>query len=414
MSVKNFIGYCLRMLTFLICEPVFRLAGRRDGRYDQQAVTRLLVVRLDEIGDMVLTTPFLRELRRLFPNARITLVVKPAVVNLVALCPYVDEVLAFDPGIRRRFGHLRRHVRACFFARRHLWGQRFDLAVIPRWDADYYYAVPLAYLSGARWRIGCSERVSPEKERHDRGADWLLTCAVLERDPCHEVERNLALLRYLGGTAHANHAELWLDDDDQTFAEALLREHGWHPGRLLIAVGPAGGSSVLKQWPLERFIEMIGWLQEQYQAQIVLVGGPGEEELGVRITEGLLPPIINAIGKTTLRQMAAILARAQLYLGNDSGPMHIAAAMGIPVIALFGPSCSHRFGPWTAQATVLQQMLPCHPCAQGEYTFLCPACTRSTPDCLYGITITQVQSAVTAVLARQQTAGMPAAGTEAR
>ncbi len=402
--MKAILGYCLRLLLYLLWEPIFRLTGRRGMPYAREAVRRILVVRLDEIGDQVLTSPFLRELRRLFPQARITLVVKPAVVNLVERCPYVDEVLAFDAGIRQRFGHLKRFARAWRFAGP-LRGRRFDLAALPRWDADYYHALPLAYLTGARWRVGFSERVLAEKRRHDRGADRLLTCAVDERGVRHEVERHRALIRRLGGDVAADRLELWLDAQDHAAADALLRAQGWQPGGLLIGVGPAGGSSELKQWPLERFIAVIAWLREHYGAQVVLVGGPGEEALGRRLAGALPFPVIDTIAKTTLRQMAAILARTRLYLGNDTGPLHIAAAAGVPVVAIFGPSCRHRFGPWSEQAVVLQHLLPCHPCAaHDEHDVRCPACTRRAAECLRDVTVADVQAAIAAQLSAALTA----------
>src|SRR5512141_888224 len=117
----------------------------------------MLVVRLDEIGDVVLMSAFLRELRRNASDASITLVVKPGTRELVERCPYVNEVLPFDWGASGRMATLRLRARAAAMARKELWPRRFDLALHPRWDADYYQASFLTYFSGAATRVGYSE-----------------------------------------------------------------------------------------------------------------------------------------------------------------------------------------------------------------------------------------------------------------
>jgi lipopolysaccharide heptosyltransferase II len=162
----------------------------------QDAVS-ILVVRLDTIGDLVLISPFLRELRRLNPNAWITLVVDPRFLNVVELCPFVSEVLTFEP--RRSFGKLELHIRALRLAGSYLLQRRFDLALLTRWGADYYHSAFVAYFSGALCRVGFSENVTPEKQRYDRGLDILFTRTLDDRTCKHEVERNLHLLRQLGG-----------------------------------------------------------------------------------------------------------------------------------------------------------------------------------------------------------------------
>ena len=172
-------------------------SGVRAQTYDfiVQDAHSILVVRLDAIGDLVLMSPFLRELRRLNPDAWITLVVDPRFVNLVELCP-VNEVLTFElrSGVRWRDGDLELHIRAVRLARRHFWRRRFDLALLPRWDIDLYHSAFIAYFSGALCRVGYSESVTPEKQLCNRGVDSLFTRTLDDRTLKHEAKRNLDFL----------------------------------------------------------------------------------------------------------------------------------------------------------------------------------------------------------------------------
>jgi|GEM_PF-139183 len=403
----------------LLGEPFFALLGLRRAPIEQTlaAAKRILVVRLDEIGDAAMTTPFLRELPRNAPGAWISLVVKPEVFNLVERCPYVDEVLTFDRNTPLRLGRLRRHGRALRLARRHLWRRRFDLAIVPRWDADHYHAAFVAYFSGARARVAYSEHVTAVRRRLNRGYDRLFTRPLKDDTPRHEVERSLEVLRALGGTVADDRLELWVGPEDEAYADDVLRRHRPAPGDLLVGLGPAGGNSPLKQWPVDRFIELGRRLLAASPARLLVVGGPGEEALGEEMARVLGPPAINLVGRTTLRQMAAVLRRCRLYVGNDAGPMHVAAAVGTPVVAVFGSSCRHRYIPWGEGHTVVGLDLPCGPCFRPDHPDRCGTCIFDRPHCLLDLSVDRVQQAVEAALeqpARSAAGAVPRRGEALR
>ena len=161
----------------LFGEPLFWLLGQRCMKRKMvlSRLSRVLVVRLDGIGDVVLTTPFLRELRRTLPKAWITLVVEPQVHNLVACCPYVNEVLTYNRNTAGRYPQHLRHWQALKLAWKHLWWRRFDVALLPRWDIDFYHGSFVLYFSAARWRIGFSEQVTEQKRYLNRGFDRLFS-----------------------------------------------------------------------------------------------------------------------------------------------------------------------------------------------------------------------------------------------
>ncbi len=396
----------------LLGEPFFRLLGRRCA-VDSIAlggVDSVLVVRLDELGDVVMTTPLLRELRRNLPHAWISLIVKPAIYNLMELCPYVDEVLTYDCNAHGRLWEIQRHWRAGRLARASLWRRRFDLATLPRWDADNSHAAFVAYFSGARHRVGYSEKVITHKRRLNRGFDRLLTVPLLSTSLKHEVERGLDLIRALGGAVTDDRTELWLDRQDRAFAQLVLDDCSVQSDDLIVGVGASGGNSPLKRWPPDRFVQVGRWLSEQYGARILLVGGLLDVDLAREIERGIGSAAISLAGKTTLRQMAALLKRSHLYLGNDTGPTHVAAAMGTPVVAVFGSSCPHRFRPWADDAIVLSAALACGPCADDRHLDRCVTCALEQPRCLLDTTVEQVKTALSNRIASLASTAPAAAG----
>ena len=159
-----------------------------------------MVVRLDEIGDIVLTTPFLRELRSLFPKSEITLIVKPEIYNLVEHCPYVNKIYTFEGKVNGLLSQYKRRFKIFKFAKKYFADKRFDLAILPRWDTDIYDATHLIYLSGAKIRLGYSENVTDDKSIHNKNYNDLLTDSIENIDlfECeHEVMKNLNIIKYI-------------------------------------------------------------------------------------------------------------------------------------------------------------------------------------------------------------------------
>jgi heptosyltransferase-2 len=390
-------GCCSPLSLRLLAEPFFRLKGLRREAVPARLASfrRILVLRTDEIGDFVMTTPFLRELRRNCPESWITLVVKPGVLNLAEACPHVNEVLTFDPNASSPV-RWRRLWRAWRLARRHLWGRRFDAAILPRWDADVNHATYVAYVSGAPCRVGYSENVSAFRRRENRGYDRLLTCALADAAPKHEVERGLEVLRALGGAVADERPEVWLRPEDEAFAEeALRRLRGAAPGPLVVL--GLGCREARRRWPAARFTETGRWLVEKRGACLLVLPGPGEEAEADAWRRELHAGRAECIRGTSLRQAAAILKRCRLFIGNNSGHKHLAAAAGTPVIEITEfprdgdpehPVAFHpgRFRAWGVPQRVVAPAHTTAPCVG--------ACTAGEPHCILGVSVEQVQEAV--------------------
>jgi heptosyltransferase-3 len=310
-----------------------------------EACEQILIIKLDEIGDFVLATPFLRELRLNATHARITLVVKPAVLNLAATCPHVDHVLAYDGQTRGLSAwQLRRQWRAWRLAR----SLRSDCAVIPRWGEDAYNATCLAAYSRSRAIVAFSERATAAKREMNPGLDRLVSHVVEPSAPAHEVEHNLELIRAFGGTVESTALELWPNAADRAFARATLPD-----GTGYAAFAP-GALDPLRRWPVERFAGLAAAVQQRWGWTPVLLGAAGDP---------VFPGAVNLLGRTTLRQATALLARCRVLVGNDSGLMHLAAAAGTRVLEISGfraggdPNHGNspaRFHPWGVSHRVVQ------------------------------------------------------------
>ncbi len=389
-------------ITTWIGESVFRRSGRRVAAAagpDVAHARRILVVRLDKIGDVVLTTAFLRELARSAPRARITVVVSPGMRVVVDGCSGVDEVLTYDARASRYLGPLR-NAHAAAYAARHLWPRRFDVAIVPRWDVDYYHAAALAYLSGAPMRLGVSERVTPIKARLNRGYDRFYTHLSEDAEARHEVEHGFSLLRRVGATVEAEHLEVQPPPEAVTFAADLFRTHDVAADDLVIAFAPGAGAA-RRQWPADRLATVAAWVAAQPRARVVLLGGSADARLGADLARAVGAGVIDLVGRASLPQTVAVLRRCALFVGNDSGPMHLAAAAGARVVAVSchpeGGSALHenapeRFAPWGVPYTIVRPAHAAAPCVDG--------CEMPHPHCIRGVTVDAVRAAVAEHLAQ--------------
>lgn len=378
-------------------------APGQPAGFELDQVERAVVVRPDEIGDFVLTSAFLREFRRMLPAAHITLVVKPEVLPLAELCPHINEIQVYVPRARWRPARpLVLPLRALRFALGTLRPARPELVVLPRWDGDQCYATFLARWSGAAWRVGYSERASAYKQTINRGFDQLLTHALDARALRHDVERGLDIVSALGGRVASNVLELWLDRADYAVADRALAPRAvQREDRPLIAFG-VGAGHAKRRWPAERFAEVARRLQHDHNAAIVVVGGARDQSAQRVVLATLGPDAVGLAGTLTLRQTAAVLARSALYIGNDSGPMHLAAASGVPAVEIschpldgdpLHENAPERFAPWGVPYAALRPEHAAAPCTD--------ACAAPVAHCILQVSVDPVvEAARTLIRAR--------------
>lgn len=311
---------------------------------------KILVMRYRFIGDTVLTVPFLKNLRDAFPAARIDLMLEPFSGQVIEGCPYVDRIIPFE--FKTIHTYSNRSERGRFSAYLHyrkvIREMRYDAAFVLKRSLSSALLV---------WAAGVPRRIGFGTE----GRGVLLTDPVPYSHSQHEVENFLDCLRVIGAPIRSKALELWPSTDGEKRAGDILLAAGWKAGDLKIIIHTAA-SLPAKQWPLERFAAVMKILRERYHVRFLYTGAAGDaplyEELEKRGPFGGL----NLCGKTSLRENVSLYRAADLFFGVDSGPMHMAAAVGVPVVALFGPTDERKWGPWGANHVVLTKRLECYPC----------------------------------------------------
>ena len=338
----------------------------------------VLIIKLRYIGDVLLSTPVIRAIRTAYPNARVTAAVNRGTESVLALNPDVDEVLI----VERR--SLLRQLRFALDLR----SRRFD-CVLDLTDGDR--SAILSWFSGASVRIGFN------LEHRWRGR--LYTSVVDPRGAhnTHQIERNLAALRPLGVEAAARSPVLNVSQHDEAAARQVIDEI--EPSSLatpLVMLQP-GARYWFKAWPVERFAELADRLSSAYGCRVLIGGDRSELPVAEKIRQLARCAPVVVTGRLTLLQFAAILKHCSLVVGNDSGAMHIAAAMGTPLVALFGPSDPAEWGPRGTHAEIAYKGLDCQPCYRST-------CTRGEGSCMKLISVDEVYAMASRQLDLQRTA----------
>lgn len=323
---------------------------------------RILVVKLADIGDLLTATPALRALRRRYPSANITALVTPHTACLLAGNDAVDRLLRFPKADfdalpiswrpRAAPGRLGRALRLAWDLR----CARFDALVLLHhlttpWGRVKYRA--LAAATGAPIRAGL-----------DNGAGRFLTHRAVDRGygARHEVDYWLDVAATLDAHNPDPHLELDLTAEDLQAADARWAALDLE-GKEVVALHPgSGGFSVARRWSPDRFAA-VGRSLAARGLSIAVVAGPGEEALAEQVRERMQAPAALLGGIPSPRELAATLRRCRLFVGNDSGVMHCAAAVGVPVVAVFGLSNAGAWGPYPPERhRVVRLDLPCSPC----------------------------------------------------
>ncbi|HYB74027.1 MAG TPA: lipopolysaccharide heptosyltransferase II [Candidatus Sulfotelmatobacter sp.] len=341
----------------------------RDLPAHPEAVRRILVRAPTWLGDAVLSLPVLEGLRRTFPRAEVVVSAKPTVADLFALVPGLAAVVP-DAG---------RGPRGLLATARRLRRERCDVAVaLP----NSFASALLARLAGVPHRVGYARD----------GRSPLLTAAVpvpAAAARWHQVDRYRALLGALGWDEGERRPALTVPEAGDA-AERLLAGILAAPGRPLVAVAPGASYGGAKRWAPERFAAAADRLARELGAAIAVVGSRGEAGEAAAVARRVAAPVVNLAGRTTLPELGAVLARCTVLLSNDSGAMHVAAAVGAPVVAVFGPTQPAATGP-LGRAAILRHPVACSPC---RYR----ACPIGHP-CMDGVTPEAVAAAARGLLA---------------
>ena len=345
-------------------------------------VKRVLLLRLERIGDLLMVLDAIRDARAAWPDAEIDLAVGSWNEPLARLIPEVTHLHVADaPWLARESGATWRAL----LARARSWRtRRYDMVV--NFEPDIR-SNAIAWISGARRRVGY----------WTGGGGSFMTDAGAYAPRSHVSEnarRLIAKAAYRQVPARdADDSRLRPPPEAEARATAMLGA----ARRPLIGVHASGGRES-KQWHLDRFASVARQLAGQRGATIVLTGSPGDRELvdDVRKQIGDGVPVVDVAGALDLPSLAALLGRLDVLVTGDTGPMHLAAAMGTPVVALFGPSHVERYGPLARRKRILRVDLPCSPC--GQVRLPPERCRGHVPDCMDAIQVDAVVEAAASLL----------------
>ena len=382
---KSFLNICLYFIMSIV-GGLFWL-GRIGKHYPPLTLhkkypRRILVIRLDLIGDLVLSMTTVRALKQTYPDAAIDLLALPTSANVVTGDPDLNEIITYDPNVWRRPKALihPKNWRNAYNVLRYLHAREYDIAVsvFGRW------AGILATFSGAKRRVGFGYESYPGLMTDNvRGHHWR------SGDHKHEVDYCLELAKTAGAIIGMTDRipRLYVDAQAQLQLEQLLEREGIVPQKLVIACHISSNNGHSKRWPVPYWAILIDKLIREQNAQVILTGAPGDTPLIECVTRQMQEQAFNLAGKTSLPQLVALLKRANLVISGDSGPMHIAAAVGTQLIAIHGPTDPALSGPVSPTAIVLRSEIWCSPCYNAKDS---ADCRFFTTQCMKNILPSQV------------------------
>ena len=278
----------------------------------------ILIVRTDRMGDVILTTPAIAALRRTFPQAKISILVKPATEALVRGNPHLDEIILDDR--EKTHKGLSGSLNLVYEIRR----KNFDLAILFHTKKR---TNSICFLAGIPERVGYS---------NDKFG-FLLTQKIADTRHAgrkHEAEYCLDVLKHLGIEANDLTLYLPLQPGTEEWAEQFFKTHHLSGIQKIIAIHP-GASDPAKIWPMDNFIQLIERLRSVYSCKVILIGAENAADISQKIISAVKEGVLNLTGQTGVGQLASLLSRCHLLISNDSGPVHVADALGVPVVSIF-------------------------------------------------------------------------------
>jgi len=318
---------------------------------DKSKIRGILIRATNWVGDAVMSMPAFEAVRENFPESHITVLARPWVAPLYESHPAANEVIPY----KRGFGVLKDSSEFLRVVRRTR-SLHFDMAVLFQ---NAFEAALIARLAGIKIRVGYNTDARGFLLSHSvlRGTE------VLER---HQVEYYLTFLRALGWDAPTRDPVLRAGPESVTRVRSLLSSKGIEDQDLLVGLSPGAAYGPAKRWPVERFAAIGDRAIREWGAKVVVIGTEKERELGETLVSAATPGAVNLCGMTGLGDALALIKRCRLFVSNDSGLMHVAAALKVPTVAIFGSTDSVATGPRGKNARIVKQDMECSPCLKPE------------------------------------------------
>jgi lipopolysaccharide heptosyltransferase I len=350
-------------------------------------LSSILIIRLSSLGDVLMTIPAVKGIRNKFPGAHISWLAEGPVSEFLACQDFIDEVIIFprSNAVKAlKTGNVSRAGKALAPFLQNIRKRKYDLVV------DFHgiaKSALFAMVARGTKKIGFGDMFAKEKSHffyHDKinGSDKRM----------HKVERNMLLASHLGYAGPVPRTVLKTSDDATAYINNFLRETGNAPPAFAVNPFSSKGTD-FKRWPMERYAELIARIYHELHKQTVILWGPGEEEAARQLKEMSGDGAYLAC-PTNIPQLFALLGKVRTYIGGDTGVMHLAAAAGTQVIAIFGPTDFKINGPYGKEHAILREDVPCSPCKKRDC---------SDRRCLAPVTVERVFETVNDVLKRSET-----------
>ena len=313
-----------------------------------------------------MTTPAIRAVRKNFPNAKISVLAKPWVEPIFYNNPDIDDIIRYDNSGNHK------GLSGKFRLSRELKQKGFDLAVLLQ---NAIESALLVFFAGIPSRLGYNTD----------GRGFLLTHSISltpADKKCHHIDYYLGMLKKACIEPDGKQLTLVVTDKEQEHAENILKSCGTSGQDNLIGINPSAAYGSAKRWCPKRYADLCVKLRKNCKVTIIIFGGPGDNALGKQISEATGKHCINICGKTSLREAVALIEKCALFITNDSGLMHAAAALDVPQIAIFGSTDHIATGPVNKKSHIIRADVPCSPCLKQE----CPTDHR----CMKEITVDMV------------------------
>ena len=326
---------------------------------------KILIIQTAFLGDVVLTIPLIQAAKK-YLKAQISVVCIPSTKNILEGHPSIDEIIVFDnKNSEKGFFSLIKFIKK-------LKEKKFDVAIIPH---PSFKSGLISYLAAIPERIGFS----------NSAGRFFFTNKVFFDKNKHQLERYLDLLKHFGIEVKEEKTEIYIDEEGKKFADDVLPKN-----KIIFGINP-GSIWATKRWPAEKYAQLADKIITEFGDEILIFGGPDDIDIAKNVEKNMEQKAINFAGKTTLKQLSVLTQMCKVFVTNDSGPMHIAAAMNIPVVAIFGPTIKQfGFFPYSKKAIVIEKNVPCRPCSPHGPN----KCPEKHFNCMNKITVSEVFDAV--------------------
>jgi heptosyltransferase-2 len=336
---------------------------------DPASVSRVMIRATNWVGDAVMSEPALSAVREAFPGAELTWLARPAIADLFRGHPAIDHTMIYEH--RGRHAGLSGKWTLASDLRRHA----FDLAILFQ---NAFEAAALAMLAGVPRRYGYATD----------GRRFLLTHSIGVPEPTvleHQTSYYLDLLRPLGIVRPVEAPRLFVTSEEEDHIDRRLAALSLERNDDLLGLNPGSTYGTAKRWLPERYARTADRLARDFGLRVVILGAPGEEALGRAVADAMESRPLVLSGQTSIRELMSVIKRCRLFLTNDTGPMHVAAAFGVPVVAVFGPTDWRTTAPFGDRHRLVRKPVDCSPCLLRE----CPIDHR----CMSGISVEDVYEA---------------------